>query len=87
MITFTRHNTNNQVSWDASYEAFGALEITTQTVVNNHRFPGQYYDQESGLYYNWNRYYDAWVGRYVTSDPIGLDGGLNTFGYGKAWVS
>ena len=44
---------NNQVSWDANYEAFGAVEITTQAVVNNHRFPGQYYDQESGLYYNW----------------------------------
>ena len=74
-------DTNNQVSWDANYEAFGAVEITTQTVVNNHRFPGQYYDVESGLYYNWNRYYDAGVGRYVTSDPIGLGGGLNTFGY------
>jgi len=74
-------NDTGAVSWKAVYTPFGEAEISGQTVENNIRFPGQYYDQETGLHYNWNRYYDPKTGRYLTPDPIGLDGGINPFVY------
>ncbi len=47
----------------------------------NLRYPGQYFDEESGLHYNYFRSYDPRTGRYTQSDPIGLDGGFNRFSY------
>jgi RHS repeat-associated protein len=47
----------------------------------NLRFPGQYFDSETGLHYNYFRDYNPSTGRYIESDPIGLRGGLNTYGY------
>jgi RHS repeat-associated protein len=47
----------------------------------NLRFPGQYSLNESGLYYNYFRDYDPQTGRYIESDPIGLRGGINSYGF------
>ena len=47
------------------------------------RFPGQYFDKEIGLHYNYFRYYEPETGRYILPDPIGLAGGLNVYGYAE----
>ena len=67
--------------WQSAALPFGRTQVQLGTVQNNLRFPGQYYDAETGLHYNWNRYYDPETGRYLSPDPIGLDGGLNLYAY------
>ena len=69
------------VVWKADYDAFGKATLTTNVYALNLRFPGQYFDAETNLHYNYFRDYDPTVGRYLQSDPIGLDGGINTYVY------
>lgn len=72
---------NKAVVWEGHRKPFGETEVTVATIEQPFRFPGQYYDSETGLHYNLMRDYDPRLGRYVQSDPIGLVGGLNTYGY------
>jgi RHS repeat-associated protein/uncharacterized repeat protein (TIGR02543 family) len=81
----TRPN-DNRVVWSWESEAFGNSlpdqnPSGLETFVFNLRFPGQYYDQETGLFYNYFRDYDPAKGSYIESDPIGLAGGINTYSY------
>ena len=70
------------VVWRWEGEAFGDTEAEELAGFSiNLRFPGQYFDQETNLHYNLNRYYDPTIGRYITSDSIGLEGGINTYSY------
>jgi RHS repeat-associated protein len=71
------------VVWRGEYYPYGELYAEYVSASNEIRFPGQWHDRESGLYYNWHRYYDPSTGRYLQSDPIGLAGGMNLYAYAK----
>ncbi|WP_371688051.1 RHS repeat domain-containing protein [Snodgrassella alvi] len=75
-------NSTGKQSWKINSDAFGNSELDANNQITmNLRYPGQYYDEETGLTYNYFRDYDAKTGRYIQSDPIGLAGGINTYGY------
>ena len=71
-----------KITWAARSQAFGQATVFVNETENNLRFPGQYEDGETGLYYNFVRYYEPSSGRYLQQDPASLAGGLNTYGYG-----
>lgn len=69
--------------WAADYYVYGSVrrELVTGGAANKLRFPGQYYDDETGLCYNFQRYYDSDRGRYLTPDPLGLRSGGGLYQY------
>ncbi len=79
-------NANKQNIWTWDHYAFGdnlpnQNPLGLGTFIYNLRFPGQHYDVENGLSYNIQRDYNPKFGRYVQSDPLGLEAGINTYGY------
>ncbi len=80
-------DSNGTTLWSWESDAFGTnapnqdVDGDATEFSFNLRFPGQFYDSESGQHYNYFRDYEPSTGRYVESDPIGLDGGLNTYIY------
>jgi RHS repeat-associated protein len=70
---------NGLVVWAGVYDSFGTCQIEVEGITNNLRFPGQYYDEETGLHYNWLRYYDPGTGRFLSTDPFRQ--GLNLYAY------
>ena len=74
--------------WAADYDPFGKATLQTAAdpalaITSNLRYPGQYFDAETGLHYNDRRYYDPDTGRYLTRDPLGFGGGANPYLYAK----
>ncbi len=73
---------NGAVVWSANYSAFGQARVEVDLVTTNLRFPGQYFDAETGLHYNYFRYYASGIGRYLRIDPLNfLSGDSNLYKY------
>nr|WP_237072772.1 RHS repeat-associated core domain-containing protein [Pseudaestuariivita rosea] len=71
---------NGTKVWEATYLPFGGIHTTSGDVIGL-RFPGQWFQSESGLHQNWMRDYDPTTGRYIQADPLGLVDGASVYGY------
>ncbi len=76
-------NKRGEIIWQASYSPYGEATIHKEKIVLNIRLPGQYFDRETGHHYNIFRNYNPATGRYLTSDPLGIAAGFNTYVYVK----
>ena len=69
--------------WDVVFTPWGAPHTLTGAQTLNERFPGQWFQLESGLHYNWHRHYDPSLGRYTQPDPLGFVDGPSQYAYGR----
>jgi RHS repeat-associated protein len=67
--------------WQATWKPWGEPQSITGTQANNLRFPGQYFQLETGLAYNWHRHYDPVTGRYIQPDPLRFVDGPSIYAY------
>jgi RHS repeat-associated protein len=73
---------SGDVVWAAELEPFGAAHVTVNRGIDMPlRFPGHYFDSETGLHYNRFRYYSPELGRYLQFDPLGIEGDVNPYVY------
>ncbi len=70
--------------WDAVWLPWGGVHAITGSASLDARFPGQWFQLETGLHYNWHRSYDPTVGRYTQPDPLGFVDGPSVYGYARA---
>ncbi|MEQ1694533.1 MAG: RHS repeat-associated core domain-containing protein [Hyphomicrobiaceae bacterium] len=67
--------------WDAVWQPWGGVHSITGSASLNARFPGQWFQSETTLHYNWHRHYDPTLGRYTQPDPLGFVDGPSVYGY------
>ncbi|MCP1106285.1 RHS domain-containing protein [Serratia nevei] len=72
-----------EVEWAAALDAWGNVqqEHNPKKLYQPIRLPGQHEDGDTGLHYNRHRYYDSQLGGYINQDPIGFEGGINSYSY------
>ncbi|WP_060831420.1 RHS repeat-associated core domain-containing protein [Tannerella forsythia] len=77
------YNSNGEKTWSAELDIYGSVRNFAGRSLSDcpFRYQGQYEDEETGLYYNRFRYYSPDEGRYISQEPIGLEGGISLYGY------
>lgn len=79
------YNSDGEKTWSAELDIYGSVRNFAGRSLSDcpFRYQGQYEDEETGLYYNWFRYYSPDSGIYISQDPIRLSGGIQLYGYIK----
>ncbi len=70
--------------WQAEWDPWGGVQSLSGALANNLRFPGQWFQIETGLHYNWHRHYDPSIGRYTQPDPLGFVDGPSVYAYARS---
>jgi RHS repeat-associated protein len=74
-------NASKASVWSAVWLPWGGVQTIAGTFTLNERLPGQWFQSETGLHYNWHRHYDPTLGRYTQPDPLGFVDGPSVYGY------